>query len=198
MPIPLVPEEGGKRWRFDLDRGADELLSRRIGRNELDTIEVSRAIVDAQREYAAGEGRGAYADRILSDPGTRNGLYWPAEPGAPESPMGEFVAEAQSEGYTTQRAPGETGPRPYHGYLYRILTAQGPSAPGGERSYIINGRLTDFAVIAYPANYANSGVMTFLTGRNGIVYQRDLGPEGTAAAGSITTYNPDLGWKIVD
>jgi hypothetical protein len=198
MPIPLVRDDGEKRWRFDLDRGMNEILSRRIGRNELDAMEVSRAIVDAQMEYARGEGRGAYADRILSDPGTRNGLYWPVSAGDTESPLGPFVAEAQAEGYTTTRSPGESGPRPYHGYLYRVIAAQGPSAPGGERSYMSQGRLTDFAVIAYPATYGNSGVMTFLTGRNGIVFERDLGPDGTAAAGTITTYDPDLRWKVAD
>jgi hypothetical protein len=200
LPIPLVREHQG--WSFDVDRGKKEMLARRVGRNELTAMQVSRAIVDAQKEYAEGEGGGAYAARFLSEPGTHNGLYWDTKPGEPESPLGPFAASAEAEGYSTYRAAGDTTPRPFHGYLYRILTAQGPAAPGGAQSYLSSGlnrgRLTNFAVIAYPATYGNSGVMTFLTGRNGIVYERDLGPEGTAAAGSIMEYNPDLRWRVAD
>lgn len=199
LPIPLVRADGD--WRFDLERGQDEILARRIGRNELATIEVCRAIVDAQNEYAAadrdGRGPGAYASRFLSTSGARDGLYWPAADGEPESPLGPLVAEAAAEGYARQSAASEER-QPYHGYYYRMLTAQGSAAPGGSTSYWVDGRLTGgFAVLAEPASYGNSGVMTFLVGPSGIVYERDLGPETGDLAGSIQEFSPDASWAVV-
>jgi hypothetical protein len=195
LPLPLVRAEKG--WRFDVERGEDEMLSRRIGRNELSALEVSRAIVDAQNEYVAGEGRGGYASRILSAPGQRDGLYWEVGTGETRSPLGLFVAQAQEEGYTAERAPGETGPRPFHGYYYRILTSQGPWAPGGEKSFHQGSRLTGYAVIAYPATYANSGVMTFMTDRHGVQYQADLGPDTVRIGRDTTAFDPDQRWTII-
>lgn len=191
FPIPLVSVDGG--WRFDVEAGREEVINRRVGRNELSTIATLREIVDAQREYAS-EGRDgnppAFAARILSSPGKRDGLYWPVAEGEAESPLGSFVAEAAEEGYRSDR------PIPYHGYYYRLLTAQGPSAPGGARSYLDEqGRLTrGFAVLAWPASYGNSGVTSFVVNRQGIVFQKDLGAETQAAASAIRAYDPDASW----
>lgn len=196
FPIPLVPDGAG-RWRFDAERGVDELINRRVGANELSTIEVCRAIVDAQREYVElnPEGLHCFASTFHSDAGRRNGLYWKTEPGEPESPMGELVAEASREGYVHSAGT----PNPYHGYRYGLLLAQGPSAPGGARSYLVNGHLEKgFAVVAWPAEYGQSGVMTFLTSSDGIVYERDLGPETSTLAATIETFDPDAGWSVCE
>jgi len=196
MPIPLVRDPDG--WRFDTAAGLDELLSRRIGRNELDTIQTMRAMWDAQREYFALNPRGAatpeFAMRAVSSEGTRDGLYWPVAEGETMSPLGELVAEAIEDGYGGGRRGG-----PFHGYMFRIITAQGPRATGGTRSYLDNGRLTGgFAVIAYPAEYGNSGVMTFIMNHQGIVYQQDLGTGTASRARGISAFDPGPEWTLVE
>ncbi len=187
LPLPIVKTTNG--WRFDTRQAPRELGIRRIGRNELAAIQVVLAYTDAQEEYKAkdwdGDGVKAYAMRALSSPGKRDGLYWAAAPGAPESPLGPAFADAQR---------GE----PYHGYRYRILTAQGKDAPGGARSYLKGGRMTEgFALIAWPAKYADTGVMTFIVNQDGVVHQKDLGSATDAVARRITAYNPDAGWSKV-
>lgn len=200
FPIPIV-ESGSGSWQFDTAAGADEILNRRIGRNELDTIQTCLAIVDAQRDYVSmdisGEGVRQYARKFLSDPGRRNGLYWPTNDDEPSSPLGPLVAEATDEGYTlTGPAAGEH--RSYHGYHYRMMTAQGPNAPGGARDYMSGGSLTGgFAVVAWPATYGNSGIMTFIVNANGIVYQRDLGPNMDTIAATMSTFDPGPEWSMV-
>jgi len=194
LPIPLVRK--GTGWHFDTGAAVQEILNRRVGRNELTVIDVCRAFVVAQREYAAldpaGAGLGEYAQRFLSSPGTRDGLYWPAASGEPASPLGPLVARAQAEGY---RRPATAQPVPYHGYYYRILTRQGPNAPGGARDYLVDGRLRGgFALIATPAKYGNSGVMTFLVNQIGVVYQKNLGPDTATVAARITEFDPDATW----
>lgn len=197
--IPLVRTEAG--WRFDVVTGAEEVDNRRIGRNELSTIATLRAYVDAQREYQAvpRDGRPrAYAQRLLSSPGMHDGLYWPTAEGEPESPFGPLVAEAAKEG-RTQRAEGEE-PRPYHGYHYRLLKAQGARAPGGAQSYVdANGLLTGgYAAVAWPSKYDSSGIMTFVVNHRGIVFQKDLGEETDQIAEAMTEYEPDDTWDPVD
>jgi hypothetical protein len=199
MPVPIVRE--GNSWRFDSESGKDEILARRVGRNELSTIQTCRAIVDAQDDYAEMDpmrkGGTTYARKFFSDPGLRNGLYWEAQPGEPESPLGELVADAVLESYTAPTAALRT-PQPFHGYFYRMLTAQGPSAPGGARSYIEGDRLTGgFAAVAWPAEYGNSGIMTFIMNQNGILYQKDLGPNTTTTAKEMTEFDPGEGWDVV-
>jgi hypothetical protein len=198
FPIPLAKDDEG--WYFDTKAGIEEILDRRIGLNELHAIATSRAFVDAQREYASSDPRGdgirAFAARVWSSGGKKDGLYWPTEEGEPESPMGPLVAEAVEEGYQV-RKEGE-GPHPYHGYFFKILTAQGPSAPGGAKSYLKDGRLTEgVALLAWPATYGNSGIMSFQVNQRGIVYEADLGEDTTAAAAAITAYDPGEGWEPV-
>ena len=191
LPIPLVSEDG--RWRFDIEAGREEIINRRVGRNELSTIATLREVVAAQREYAS-EGRDgqppAFAQRLLSSPGKHDGLYWPVAEGEAESPMGPFVAEAAAEGYRSD------APIPYHGYFYRLLTTQGATAPGGARSYLDeHGRLTGgFALVAWPATYGNSGVMTFLVNQRGLVFQKDLGERTAELVAAMTSYAPDSSW----
>ncbi|WP_424814310.1 DUF2950 domain-containing protein [Roseococcus sp. YIM B11640] len=197
LPIPMV-QRGGS-WRFDARAGSREIVDRRIGHNELDTIETLRAIVDAQQDFAATAGRqGAfrtYARRFFSTPGQRDGLYWETQPGQPESPLGPVMAAASSGGYA--RTPGDR-PQPYHGYLFRILESQGPSAPGGAMDYVVNGRMIGgFAVIASPAIYGASGIMTFMAGHDGTVWQKDLGPGTAREAAGITSFDPGEGWARV-
>jgi len=197
FPIPLVHDAQG--WYFDTATGKEEISNRRIGRNELSTVESMRAYVQAQDEYAAedrdGDGVKAYARRLMSTEGTRDGLYWPTKEGEPESPMGPLVAEAVGEGYKLGQGGG---PKPYHGYLFRALTAQGPSAPGGVKDYLADGHLTGgFALLAYPAEYGNSGVLSFLVNQSGIVYEDDLGENTAAAAAAVTAYDPGEGWSAV-
>ena len=196
MPIPLVRE--GSSWRFATEQGAEELLNRRVGRNERNAIQVLNAYLDAQREYAAkdrdGDGVLQYAQKIGSAPGKRDGLYWAADAGKGEeaSPFGPLIAEA-----TPYMAGHKTGD-PYRGYYFRILTRQGKSAPGGAYNYIINGRMiAGFAMVAYPAVYGQSGVMTFVVSHNGKVYQRDLGKNTTAMGAAMTEFDPGSGWKAV-
>jgi len=195
FPFPLVRVRGG--WRFDTQRGREEIINRRIGRDELSTIATLHAIVDAQKEYFDGrhEGRSrAYAARVISTPGKHDGLYWPTREGEKLSPLGPLVAEAVAEGY--RKKPENPEPIPYHGYYYRPLAAQGRNAPGGARSYVDAKGVQSkgFAVIAWPAKYGNSGVMSFIVDRQGIVFQKDLGPETSAAAGAIQAYDPDDSW----
>lgn len=195
FPFPIVRD--GETWYFDIDRGNEEILDRRVGRNELGAIAVCEGFVQSQKDYAAkghdGNSHGIYAQQFHSDPGKQNGLYWPVSKGQPESPMGPLVASAALEN-SSQQSAGD--PAPYYGYFYKILTAQGPDAPGGEKSYIVDGKLTGgFALIAYPAKYASSGVMTFIVNQDGIVYQQDLGEQTTDLASKITTYNPDSSWQ---
>jgi Protein of unknown function (DUF2950) len=195
FPIPLVKDKTG--WRFDTQAGKEEILNRRIGRNELAVIEVCRAFADAQREYYLRNPQGdallQYAQQFASTEGKRDGLYWPAVPGEEASPLGPLVANARSEGYKK----GEVGkPVPYHGYYYRILKAQGPDAPGGAYDYVVNGKmLGGFALVAYPASWGNSGVMTFSVNHDGVVYQKDLGPNTAAVARAMTRFSPDSTWK---
>lgn len=200
LPIPIV--RGRYGWRFDAAAGEREILDRRIGRNELAVIEVCREYVKAQREYANIQARSAgaassapeYARHILSREGKRDGLYWPPAAGEPESPFGPLIAAARAEGYQAGAPQGRS--QPYHGYYFRILTAQGASAPGGARSYLVDGRMTGgFGLLAFPANYGNSGVMTFIVDQDGIVFQRDLGPATGAVARRITAYDPDANWR---
>lgn len=191
FPLPLELKEG--RWRFDVADGREELLNRRIGRNELLALASLHAYVDAQREYFTGGWAGkppAYARRIRSSEGAHDGLYWPAGEGAEESPLGPLFADADS------LVRQETGPQPFHGYYFRIVEAQGASAPGGARSYLDKkDRLTrGFAAVAWPAKHGNSGIMTFQVNQQGIVFQKDLGPETEAAVAAIEAYDPDESW----
>lgn len=194
FPIPLVNNRDG--WEFDTAAGRREILYRRIGRNELDAIQTSLAYVDAQNEYAdkdrTGEGTGVYAQRIVSNPGKKDGLFWRDD--KDPSPLGELAAQAAAEGYKA----GEQS-APYHGYYYRILKAQGSDAPGGQLNYVVKGKMIGgFALVAYPAEYANSGVMTFLVNHAGTVYQKDLGSRTDFLAKRMIVFDPDHTWKKVD
>lgn len=196
FPVPLV--KSGKGWYFDTAAGAEEIINRRIGRNELHAIQTLLAIVDAQREYAAedrdGDGLRDYAQKFASAPGKRDGLYWPAVPGEAPSPLGTLVAAAVEAGYT----PGSGAPRPYWGYYFRILTEQGASARGGAYSYLAGANLIGgFAVIAYPAEYGESGVKSFLVNHDGIVFEKDLGADTHAVAAATRQFDPDASWKEV-
>ena len=196
FPIPIVPD--GPSWRFDTAAGKDEIINRRIGRNELNTIQVCLAYVDAQREYYARDPDGAgllhYAQRFASSPGKRDGLYWPAKPGEKPSPLGSLVARARDEGYAKRSA----SPVAYWGYYYRILTAQGRNASGGAYDYLAHGHMIGgFALVAFAAQYGVSGVMTFLVNQDGVVYQKDLGPNTAAIARAMKQFNPDGTWKKV-
>ena len=197
LPIPLVRQQAG--WRFDTRAGMEEILNRRVGHNELSVIEVCRAYVVAQREYAAKRlksgGPSEYAQHFMSTDGQHNGLYWPVKPGEDESPLGPLIARARAAGYS----PGipHAKPRPYYGYYFRILTQQGKNAPGGAKNYVVNGHTTGgFALIAYPATHDDSGIMTFVVNQDGIVYQKNLGPATTRIAQRITQYDPDPSWQV--
>ena len=193
FPIPLIKVSGG--WQYDTEAGREEIENRRIGINEIQALATLHAFVDAQREYFAGrhDGRtGVYAKRVISSKGKQDGLYWPTPEGKKPSPLGPLIAEASAEGYSTEN----TEPKPFHGYYYRVLTAQGPHAPGGARSYLDStGAMTKgFAMVAWPAKYGNSGLMTFLVDHKGIVFQKDLGEQTSAAAAAITAFDPDDTW----
>jgi hypothetical protein len=195
FPIPLV--KNGDGWEFDTRLGEQEILNRRIGRNELATIQVCLAIVDAEREYAAShlgpDGVPRYAAKIASSPGKHDGLYWQTKPDEAPAPLGPLVAAAAEEGYTSSRSAVLS---PYHGYFYRILTAQGKDAPGGQYGYFVKGKmLGGFAAVAYPARYGASGIKTFIVNHDGIVYEKDLGPNTAAIASRMDAYNPDATWK---
>ena len=194
FPVPLVRGAGG--WSFDAAAGKDEVLSRRIGRNELAVLQVLERYVDAQRAYAAaahdGKRAGLFARRFASTPGRHDGLYWPARRGQPRSPLGVLVAEASEEGYRKQ--PGE-GPSPLYGYYFRILEGQGKAAPGGARDYVVDGEMSGgFALVAWPVHYGGSGIMTFIVGGDGVAYEKDLGPETAAEVKRVTRYDPDPTW----
>ncbi len=199
FPIPIVKKDG--QWFFDGEAGKDELLSRRIGDNELSTLEAVRAYVEAQREYAAKDRDGdevlEYAQKISSTPGTKDGLYWPPDLDGEISPLGPRVAQAQAQGYW--RGPREAGaePEPFHGYFYQILTRQGPHAPGGKYDYIINGNMIGgFALMAWPAEYGQTGIMSFIVNQQGRVYQKDLGPKTAKTVAAMKSYDPDKTWAI--
>jgi len=193
FPIPLVPD--GPVWRFDTRAGANEILNRRIGRNEISAIQACLAYVDAQRDYYSEDrnanGLREYAQRFVSSPGRRDGLFWPTKPGETSSPLGPLMAQARAEGYESTRTP-------YFGYFYRILTAQGADAPKGAFDYRAHGHMIGgFALVAFPAQYGVSGVMTFIVSHDGIVYQKNLGPDTAGIARKMTLFNPDPSWQKV-
>jgi hypothetical protein len=196
LPIPLSQKDGV--WQFDAVSGRREVLFRRIGRNELSAIQAALAYVDAQNDYASMNPAGlkvdSYAQRIVSTPGKKDGLYWPAAANEPQSPLGEGFATATTQGYR----PGG-GQIPYHGYYYKVLTAQGPNAPGGAMNYLVKGNLIGgFGLVAWPAEYGNSGVMTFIVNHAGVVLQKDLGPKTGRIASRMTAFDPDPSWRRVD
>ena len=197
-PMPILLKRNANRWYFDPVASKVEIMFRRIGKNELETIEICRELVNAQNEYHAQPHDGElnqYAPGFVSDEGKHNGLYWKISNREPESPVGQLLMLANA----TEYARETTKPRPFHGYYYRILNRQGRYAPGGAKSYIVNGRMIGgFAFVAYPAEYRSSGVMTFIVGRDGVVYQKDLGPQTAVRARGMTQYNPDASWKKVD
>jgi hypothetical protein len=194
LPIPIVQVKG--QWYFDVEQGKQEILMRRVGGNELDAVEVCRGYVEAQNDYAEEDrtesGVLHYAQRIVSSPGKRDGLYWPAGGSNDESPIGAIVARAFAEGYTKRHDP-------YHGYYFKILTGQGPHASGGETNYLANGVMTKgFALIAWPSDYRATGIMTFIVDKAGIVYQKDLGLKTPEIAGAYQAYDPDETWSPVE
>ena len=196
FPIPIAKKDS--LWYFDTDEGRDEILARRIGSNELCAIQVCLVYVDAQREYAKkdwdNDGLLEYAQKFRSDAGKKNGLYWETGEGDEQSPLGPLFAAAQEEGYALKQS--DSGPSPYHGYYYRILTAQGKDAPGGAYNYVVKGNmLGGFAMMAYPAQYGASGIMTFVVNHDGIVYQKDLGEDTEKAAQAVRLFNPDSTWR---
>jgi hypothetical protein len=197
LPVPIVRRDG--KWILDGAAGADEMIYRRVGRNELGAIDVCRGFVSAQLEYASagrdGDPAGIYALKLLSDPGLHNGLYWETAEGEPPSPAGPFVAAAAAEGYRAAEGDERT---PYHGYYYRMLYAQGPNANGGAKDYFKDGVLTEgFALIAWPADYGSSGVQTFKCNQDGVVFQRDLGEDTATVVESIKLFDPDSSWVAV-
>jgi hypothetical protein len=199
MPIPLVEQNGA--WRFDSHAGAQQIIDRRIGRNEIAAIRFCLAYVDAQKAYfdlfQQVTGAGTYAQRLVSTSGNYDGLYWPSAADIPDSPLAALVASAVQEGYPGEIEAGK--PVPYEGYYYRILTAQGPNAPGGSRSYLRGGRMVEgFGLIAWPATYGASGIMTFIVDQDGIVFQQDLGRNTTARSASIKAFDSGLEWTRVD
>ena len=194
MPIPAV--KGAHGWTLDSSAGAREILARRIGQNELDAIKIAQAIVDAEQDYSSedrnADGLRDYAAKFISTTGKKDGLYWPTNANEPPSPLGPLVAFAAAEGY--KRSKGA----PFHGYHFRLLTAQGKDAPGGARNYLVHGRLLGgFAVVAYPALYGNSGIMTFIANQDGAVYEKDLGANTSALAQGMNAYNPDKSWTAL-
>ncbi len=193
FPIPIVKR--GEEWEFDTPAGLKELLFRRIGANELFTIAALRTLVDAEGQYADSQGSGhVYAQKIMSSPGTRDGLYWPVAEGQPQSPIGPLVADATAAGY----GPSSGRTKPFHGYIYRLLKSQGISAPGGAENYVVDGKMTKgFAFIAYPSDYRSTGVMTFQVNQDGVVLQRDLGKNTVALANEIKDFEPDKSWTAV-
>ncbi len=188
-PIPLVNK--GRVWYFDTESGKKEILYRRIGRNELSAIRVCQELVAAEKENFAEHKE--FAQKMFSDEGQHDGLYWKAENGGPQSPIGPLVASAFAQGLAKSQ---DSPPTPYRGYYYHILTRQGKNASGGPKSYLVNGKMTDgFAFVAYPAEYRSSGVMTFIVGENGAVFEKDLGRKAGVLAKDMTEYNPGSGWQ---
>jgi Protein of unknown function (DUF2950) len=197
FPIPLV--KSGDGWVFDTEAGKRELLFRRVGRNELYTIDVLADLADAQEEYASEIRDNAsvkqFAQKIQSEPGKHDGLYWTVSSGEEESPIGPLIADATAEGYKT----GAAAAIPFHGYYYKILSRQGKTAPGGAKDYLVDGKMTGgFAFLAYPATYGASGVMTFMINQDGVIVQKDLGTNTAKVANGMTEYNPDKSWEEVD
>jgi hypothetical protein len=194
FPVPIIKE--GKKWFFDVEAGREEILNRRIGNNELSTIKVFEAYVQAQREYNLLDYDQdevlEYAQKVMSAEGLRDGLFWPTAEGETPSPFGPFVADAAAEGYKKK----EGGPAPYHGYYYKVLTAQGPDAAGGAFSYLVNGNMVaGYAMVAWPADYGNTGIVTFVVNSYGTIYEKDLGEKTGEIAGALNAYNPDATWK---
>ena len=199
FPIPVVKK--GENWFFDTKAGKEEILNRRIGRNELNAIQVCLAYVDAQREYVLKDRDSdkllEYAQKFVSDKGQKNGLYWEAKEGEEQSPLGPLAAKAAKEGYTGKKSGDK--PTPYHGYHYKILKAQGKNAPGGEYDYMVKGKMIGgFALVAYPAEYGNSGVMTFIVNQDGVVYEKDLGKDTEKIATAMKKFDPDKTWKKIE
>jgi hypothetical protein len=199
FPAPLVKK--ADRWMFDAEAGGEEIINRRVGRNELDTIKTMQAIVDAQREYAFNDadhnGITAYAARFLSSPGKKDGLYWQTKAGDAPSPLGPLVVQAVREGYS-HGLKSAGPPQPYHGYYFRMLTAQGKDAPGGAYDYMVKGMMFGgFAVVAWPAAYGSSGVKTFIVNHDGVVYEADLGDATASEAAKMKLFNPGKGWAAV-
>ncbi len=191
----------GDQWFFDTAAGKEEILNRRIGENELSTVQTLLAIVDAQREYAINDrdndGILEYAEKFRSDPGKKNGLYWESKEGEEASPLGPLAAQARKEGYTRKKAGDQ--PSPYHGYFYKILKEQGKNAPGGAYSYVVKGKMIGgFALVAYPATYGVSGIMTFIVNHDGTVYEKDLGKKTEAVAQAMTSFDPDETWRKIE
>jgi hypothetical protein len=200
FPIPLVKKNG--QWFFDTEAGKEEILNRRIGEDELTAILVCRTYVKAQREYVLkdwdGDGILAYAQKLRSDPGKKNGLFWRHAPGEPVSPLGELVAQARMEGYKKGKSVFKEQPLPFHGYYFKILTRQGKNAPGDKYDYVIGGNMVGgFALVAFPSNWGKSGVMTFIVNQQGKVYQKNLGPDTLKVAQDVDTYDPDETWTPV-
>jgi hypothetical protein len=198
FPVTLVSVDGG--WQFDPAAAREEILDRRIGENELDVIALMRRAVQVQAAYRGvdydGDGVMEFAESILSDPGHRNGLYWPEDMGEPISPIGAFAAQAAADGVSIDGE--DQAPQPYLGYYYRILTSQGPAAPGGAMNYIVNGNMVSgHALLAFPADPGNSGVMSFMVGENGVVYEADLGADTVAIASDIEVFDPEANWRPV-
>jgi hypothetical protein len=197
FPVPIVKDATG--WRFDTAAGKEEVIARRIGRNELSAIATSRAYVTAQQRYAKeghdGKQPGVYATKFLSDAGKQNGLYWPTERGQKLSPLGDLVAQAAEDGRTAKS--DQTQPAPFNGYYFKILIAQGAAAPGGAKQYVVKGEMSGgFALVAWPAQYDVTGVMTFVVGQDGVVREKDLGAGTETAARKMTVFNPDSSWRV--
>jgi DUF2950 family protein len=196
FPVPLLQNAQG--WHFDAAAGKEEVITRRIGRNELAAIEICQTYVVAQRRYARtahdGKKPGLFAATFRSDPGKQNGLYWAVQKGEPRSPLGDLLAEAADPARLKSDA---AKPPPFYGYYFKILTAQGPSATGGARNYVVNGDMSDgYALVAWPAHYDNTGVMTFIVNQDGIVREKDLGPDTDATARAMSIYEPDASWTF--
>ncbi|MCE5264810.1 MAG: DUF2950 domain-containing protein [Deltaproteobacteria bacterium] len=199
-PIPVV--KAGKLWHFDTRAGKKEILARRIGQNEVAAVQVCLAYVDAQREYAqdqrAAKGVAEYARKFASADGMKDGLHWEAKEGAKESPLGPAVAQACRVSFSGEQLGGSP-PKPYHGYFYKILTRQGAHAAGGTYDYVVDGKMIGgFALVAYPAAYGSTGIMTFIVNQDGIVYQKNLGKETVRSAEAMTSFDPDKSWTRVD
>jgi hypothetical protein len=195
FPIPLMKNAAGQ-WYFDAAAGKEEILARRIGRDELAAIDIVAALADSQAQYFAQKHGGVkqYAQKLISDPGQQNGLYWESPAGAPRSPLGPLVAFASEEGYTVKPDAAQ----PYHGYYFRRLDSQGPNAKGGAKPYVVNGKMiTGFAYLAYPAKYDDTGVKSFTINQQGVIYQKDLGKDTLTVAKAMTDFNPDSSWTPV-
>ena len=196
FPLPLKKNDANQ-WYFDAETGRKEILARRIGRNETAAIDICAAIADAQQQYFSQphDGVKQYTDKFISDQGKQNGLYWPTADGQPKSPLGPLVAYATAEGYKVQQSQHQ----PFYGYYFAMLDKQGSDAKGGAKNYVVNGKMTGgFAVVAYPAQYRDSGIMTFMINQNGLAYEKDLGATTDEVAAAMTEFNPDKSWTVVE